>query len=95
MGGAPAGDGALHVLGQRGHPEVNGPNKLVEYQRALELQQSQVAIFSASVVLVMSDDLRDLDPLKSAEFQGREEKLASMSIHPTSIHLCSMKHPTA
>lgn len=57
MGGAPAGDCALHVLGQRGHPEVDGPHELVEDQRPLQLDQRQVTVFRAGVILVMNDDL--------------------------------------
>lgn len=58
-GGPPAGDGAHAEGGQRTRPDVNGSDQVIEKQRLLELQQGQVVLFGASVVVVMVDDARD------------------------------------
>lgn len=62
-GGAPAGDGARAEGGQRGRPDVDGSDQVIEKQRLLELQQAQVILFGATVVAVMVDDARDSDHL--------------------------------
>lgn len=62
-GGPPAGDGT-HAEGRQGtRPDVNGSDQVIEKQWLLELQQGQVILFGASVVVVMVDDARDSNHL--------------------------------
>lgn len=69
-GGAPAGDGAPLEERQRARPDVNGTDKLVEDQRLLQPQQSQVPLLGASVVAMVTDDSRDPEQLHRSKSES-------------------------